>query len=423
MKPQIPSGFWELSPNKQKQFDEIVQKIEEVYSKNDFAHMDTPVMEYKEILLAKSQGETSKQIFEVEKGDKAYVLRYDLTVPFARFVAEHYNDLTFPFKRYQIGKVYRGERPQKGRYREFYQADIDIVGNEKLALANDISIIATIAEALQAIGLQDYTIQLNNRKVIHGLIEYLQIKNTEEVFILIDKYGKMERKEFVTLLQNLVGERQAKELLSVLEISGQEALLKLSQLQIVSEQFAEGLQELEQTVQFLKAFGVSNKNFTINVQMIRGLDYYTGTIFETTINGYEKLGSIASGGRYADLSSTYINKNLPGVGGSIGVSRLFAVLEEMKFFNEETVSSVQYLIVPIGEYVEAAIALLKTLQSKNKEATVYFEGGKINKAIKYATDRKIPSIIFVGEEEVETGTVRIKNLDTREEKSIKVEEL
>lgn len=424
IKPQIPSGFWELSLEKQNVFKNMVRTIEKVYERNCFMQMDTPVMEYKEVLLAKSQGETSKQIFEIAKGDKAYVMRYDLTVPLARFVAEHYNEVKFPFKRYQIGKVYRGERPQKGRYREFYQADIDVVGNGKLSISYDAYVIATISEALSSLGLNKYVIALNNRKVIQGLVEYLGIDNPEALFILIDKYDKLTKKQFEEELIGLVSKSQAQELIKVLDMEGN-IISQLKALRIENPLFQEGLCELEEVIGLLETLGVSKDNYTINLKIIRGLDYYTGTIFETFLVGNERYGSIASGGRYANLASAYINRNLPGVGGSIGVSRLFAILNEIGFFEEQRTlreAEADYLIVPVGNTLKYAIKVQQLLKKKASKVDIYLEKIKPDKAIRYCMAREIPNIVFIGDEEVRSNIFKVKNLESRQEYIISMTE-
>lgn len=418
IKPQIPTGFWELPLDKQMLFNEMIKIVQDTYERNAFMQIDTPVMEYKEVLLAKSQGETSKQIFEVLKGDKAYVLRYDLTVPLSRFVAEHYNEIKFPFKRYQIGKVYRGERPQRGRYREFYQADVDIIGNDKLSINYDAYVIATISEALSKLGLSKYKVHINNRKMIQGLMEYLSVENSNDLCILIDKYDKLTKSQFESELRGLVTEQQAEELLSVLNITDI-SVMSLRNLNINNELFQTGICELEQVLQMLKILGVPMDRYMINLRIIRGLDYYTGTIFETFIEGYEQYGSISSGGRYANLANAYINRDLPGVGGSIGVSRLFSILDDIGFFKENKAfleRGVEYLIVPIGEEVEAfAAEVLQKIKQDDAKANIYFEKVKPDKAIKYCIGCNIPNIIFVGEEEVNRRTVKVKNLESRQE--------
>lgn len=418
IKPQTPAGFWELTLAKQAIFNNVLRTVQKVYESNAFIQMDTPVMEYKDVLLAKSQGETSKQIFEVVKGDKEYVMRYDLTVPLSRFVAKYYNEIKFPFKRYQISKVYRGERPQKGRYREFYQADIDVIGNGKLSINYDAYVIATISEALSTLGISKYRIHINNRKIIQGLIEYLGIENSSNLFILIDKYDKLSKSQFEQELRELVTQAQAEELLRIMNMTDI-SVMSLKALHIENELFQEGICELEQVLQILKVLGVPMDRYMINLKIIRGLDYYTGTIFETFLEGYEQYGSISSGGRYANLANAYINKDLPGVGGSIGLSRLFSILDEIGFFEENTLfiaEEVEYLVVPIGKTSEEfAVKVLQKLKRDGVRADIYFEKVKPDKAIKYCIAHNIPNIIFIGEEEVSRRIAKIKNLDTRQE--------
>lgn len=328
IKPSILPGFMELLPMEQQIFNDIVSKITKVYEENGCLAIDTPIIEKAEVLLAKSGGETEKQVYSFQKGKNNLALRFDLTVPFARYVAQYYNDLVFPFKRYQIGKVYRGERNQRGRYREFYQCDIDVIGKEKLSINNDAWVISLASKAFKSIGLSKYRFQISNRKILKGVLDELKIDNTKEVIMLIDKYDKIGKELFYIELEKFIGNERSKYIKELLEINGtnKEKIQKLSGVNIRNKYFIEGLEELKKVCLMLSILGVDDKEFEINLKIIRGLDYYTGTVFETILLGNESYGSICSGGRYDNLAENYTNNILPGVGISIGLTRLFFIL-------------------------------------------------------------------------------------------------
>lgn len=294
IKPSILPGFMELLPKEQQIFNDIVSKITRVYEDNGCLAIDTPIIEKSEVLLAKSGGETEKQVYSFQKGKNNLALRFDLTVPFAIYVAQYYNDLVFPFKRYQIGKVYRGERNQKGRYREFYQCDIDVIGKGKLSIDNDAWVISLASKAFKAIGLTNYKFQISNRKILKGVLSELKIENVNEVMILIDKYDKIEKEVFTIELEKLIGNEKSEYLNNILDTNGsnEKILEDLYNLNIENEYFIEGLKELKKVKLMLEILGVNDDEFKINLKIIRGLDYYTGTVFETTLVGNESYGSI-----------------------------------------------------------------------------------------------------------------------------------
>lgn len=325
IQPSILPGFMELLPKEQQIFKDIVRKITKVYEENGFLEIDIPVIEKSEVLLAKSAGETEKQVYRFNKGSNDLSLRFDLTVPFARFSAQYFNELTFPFKRYQIGKVYRGERNQRGRYREFYQCDIDIIGNNRLSINNDAFVISMVSKGFKAIGLKKYKFQISNRKILSAVLNDLEIVNATEVLILIDKYDKIGDEEFKKSLNELIGIEKADIINKIINLDGsnENILDQLKNLNFNSEEFKKGLEELEAVKKMLKTFGVGDNEYAINLKIIRGLDYYTGTVFETFLMENEKYGSICSGGRYDNLAQNYTDKVLPGVGISIGLTRLF----------------------------------------------------------------------------------------------------
>lgn len=426
IKPSILPGFMELLPKEQLIFNDIVNKVTNVYSQNGFLPMDTPIIEKASVLLAKSAGETEKQVYSFKKGDKDLALRFDLTVPFARFVAQYYNDLTFPFKRYQIGKVYRGERNQRGRYREFYQCDVDVVGNGKLDIKNDALVVSTVYKALKSIGLGKFKIQMSNRKILKGILQELNIENDIEVMILIDKYDKIGKEKFTEDLINLVGEEKSNFINKVMEFSGdnESIISNLKALNIENELYKKGVDELEEVIKYLSLFGVDKNFFKIDLKIIRGLDYYTGTVFETLIEGHEEFGSISSGGRYDNLAQNYTDNVLPGVGMSIGLTRLFFVLGEIGFLeNYKLEDNEKYLIVPIGDTFEFSMEVLAKLQQSGKTAEVYLENDKIKKKMNFANKLNMTKVILIGEDEAEAKEVTIKDMETGEQNKIKFEEL
>ena len=424
--PSILPGFMELLPKKQIIFNDMVNKITEVYKQNGFLPIDTPIIEKAEVLLAKSAGETEKQVYQFTKGSKELALRFDLTVPFARYVAQYHNDLVFPFKRYQIGKVYRGERNQRGRYREFYQCDVDIVGNEKLDIKNDALVVSTVYKALKSVGIDEFKIQISNRKILKGVIQDNNIENEVEVMILIDKYDKIGKDEFEKELNELIGEEKSKIIVDIMAISGENSdiISNLQNLGIKNELFELGVSELSQVIKYLEVFGVSKDNFKIDLKIIRGLDYYTGTVFETLLTGNEGYGSISSGGRYDNLAQNYTDKILPGVGMSIGITRLFFVLSEIGFVESyKTEDEVEYLVIPIGDTFEYCAQISNNIQKLGKSAEVYLEDDKFKKKMNYANKHNIKNVIIVGDEEAEAKELTIKDMISGNQQKVKLEDL
>ncbi|EHJ00997.1 Histidyl-tRNA synthetase [Clostridium sp. DL-VIII] len=426
IQPSILPGFMELLPKEQKIFKDILRKITKVYEENGFLEMDTPIIEKSEVLLAKSAGETEKQVYRFTKGNNDLSLRFDLTVPFARFAAQHFNELIFPFKRYQVGKVFRGERNQKGRYREFYQCDIDIIGKNELSINNDALVISLVSKGFKAIGLKNYKFQINNRKILTEILKSLEIINTTEVMRLIDKYDKIGAEEFKQSLDELVGKEKADAVNKIININGsnEEIIEKLKKLNINSEEFEKGIEELVSVEKMLKLFGVKDKEHVINLKIIRGLDYYTGTVFETFLIGNENYGSICSGGRYDNLAQNYTDSILPGVGISIGLTRLFFVLKEIGFIdNYKVEKSIEYLIIPIGNTLEYCGEVYKRLLEKQKYAEIYLEDDKLKKKLNYANKLEIANVVLVGEEEVLNRQVKLKDMSSGEEKIINIDEI
>lgn len=425
IQPSILPGMMELIPEDQLLFNDVKNIIESTFQKYAFLPIDTPVMEKLEILLAKGGGETQKQIYRLEKGNTEIGLRFDLTVPLARYVAQHFSDLNFPFRRYHIGKVYRGERNQKGRYREFYQCDIDIIGHEKLSIYNDAEIPSVMAEIFRKLQL-DFTFHYNNRKVMNGLFKSLDLDDFTAILRIIDKINKIgeegvrEELEKVDLDQNTIDK-----LLNFIHFKGsnEETIDFLKELDVQEELFREGLEELEFVYRQMLLFNIPSENIKIDLSITRGLDYYTGSVFETFLKGHEEIGSVCSGGRYDDLASNYTKQKLPGIGLSIGLTRLFYKLQEGKLLNIEKANPCDALIIPMKGYEKESIDLLNKLRDHDKIVQIYLEGGKMKKQFAYADNLNVPFVIIIGEEEVKNESYSVKDMRSGEQSSKKFEEV
>ena len=417
--PRTLPGFMELLPNEQILFEQMKQKIEKTYQQFGFLPLDTPVLELAEVLLTKTGGETEKQIYRFQKGDTDVAMRFDLTVPLAKYVAKNYGNLSFPFRRYQIGKVYRGERAQKGRFREFYQCDIDIIGDGELAIANDAEIPSVIYNLIRKIGFDDFTICINNRKILNGLFEQInQKQNATDILRVIDKIEKIGKEAVIEELQKLnINECAIEQVMNFIAIDGQtdEKLQKLEALNIQNDTFLLGLDELKQVVKYIRLFGVPDTHFKVDLTIARGLDYYTGTVYETFLNDYKEIGSVCSGGRYENLAQYYTDKKLPGVGISIGLTRLFYKLNEMQLIKANKYSMADILIVPMIEDLEKPIELASNLRRLGVNTEIYLNDKKIKAKLKYADKLQIPYVIVIGEDEINLNKVKIKNMQTGEE--------
>ena len=424
--PRTLPGFMELLPNEQILFNQMKEKIEKTYQKFGFLPLDTPILELSEVLLAKAGGETEKQIYRFEKGDTDISMRFDLTVPLAKYVAKNYGNLSFPFRRYQIGKVYRGEKAQKGRFREFYQCDIDIIGDGELGLINDAEIPSVIYHLIKELGFEDFTICINNRKILNGLYASLnQEKNTTEILRIIDKIEKIGKQAVKEELNKLgLEEMQVEQILEFIEIEGttDEKIEKLENLEIQNEQYQTGVAELKEVIKNIRLFGVPDTNFKVDLTIARGLDYYTGTVYETFLNSYRELGSVCSGGRYENLAEYYTDKKLPGVGISIGLTRLFYKLNELNVINASKKSIAEILIIPMVEDLEQPIMLATKLRNAGINTEIYLNDKKLKAKFKYADKLKIPYVIVIGEDEIKTQTIKLKNMETGEEKELPLEE-
>ena len=409
----------ELMPNEQILFEQMKEKIEKTYRKFGFLPLDTPILELSEVLLAKAGGETEKQIYRFDKGDTDISMRFDLTVPLAKYVAKNYGNLSFPFRRYQIGKVYRGERTQKGRFREFYQCDIDIIGDGEVSIANDAELPSVIYSIFTELGFSDFTIKINNRKILNGLFESLEQKdNAVEILRIIDKIEKIGKEAVIEELQKInVPENSIKGILDFIEIEGStdEKIEKLNNLGIDNETYLKGLQELTQVIKYIRLFGIPESNFKVDLTIARGLDYYTGTVYETFLNEYRELGSVCSGGRYENLAENYTDKKLPGVGISIGLTRLFYKLNELNLIKADKKSISEVLIVPMVEDLNVPIKIANNLRANNINTEIFLNDKKLKAKMKYADKLEIPYVIVVGEDEVNTGVVKVKNMTTGEQ--------
>ncbi|WP_295146896.1 histidine--tRNA ligase [uncultured Peptoniphilus sp.] len=426
VKPSTLPGFMELLPKDQILFNEMKDIIRKNFEKHGFLPIDTPVIEKSEVLLAKGGGETEKQIYRFSKGDTDMSLRFDLTVPLARYTVEHMNDLSFPFKRYQIGKVYRGEKAQKGRFREFYQCDIDTIGMGELSLVNDAEFPVVIFHTFKDLGFTDFTIHLNNRKILKGFFSSLGIEDSMNVLRTVDKLDKIgEEKVLEELGENGIGRDSGEKILEFIKIDGtvDEILEQLRDLKIEDEIFQEGLDELTQVIGYMRDFGIDEDCFDIDLKIARGLDYYTGTVYETTLDNYPKIGSVCSGGRYEDLASYYTDKTLPGVGISIGLSRLFYQLNEAKIISSEEKSLVDLLIIPMDDCIHDGIKLLNELREKGVRVSVYTEFAKLKKKFKYADQTKVDYVIVLGEEEIKSRKYSLKDMKTGDQKEVTFDEL
>ena len=424
IKPRTLTGFMELLPKEQIEFDRFIEILRKSYIKYGFYPLDTPVLESSSVLLAKAGGETEKQIYRFKKGDTDLTMRFDLTVPLAKYVALNYNELNFPFKRYQIGKVYRGERAQKGRFREFYQADIDIIGDGELSIIHDAEIPAIIYDIFSTLGIGGFKIRINNRKLLTGFFEIKNLSDkTEDVLRIIDKLDK-SGPEKVTAELSSIGVDSAEDILNFVNTSGtnSEIIAAAEKYRSQNDTFDTGLDELKTVSEMIAMFGVPEENFVIDYSIARGLDYYTGTVYETIITDHPEFGSVCSGGRYDNLAEFYTDKKLPGVGISIGATRLFSVLKETGFFDFEKTSPIDALIIPMTENIGYCIQAMTRLRNSGVKAQVYFENKKLKKKMNYANKINAPYAVLIGDDEISENKLAVKNLETGEQQVCTAEE-
>ena len=428
VEPRTLPGFMELLPNEQILFNKMKETIQKTYEQYGFLPLDTPIIEDAKVLLAKAGGETEKQVYRFSKGDNDLALRFDLTVPLAKYVSQYYNKLSFPFKRYQIGKVYRGEKPQRGRYREFYQCDVDIIGDGELSILNDAEIPSIIYNTFKNLGFDEFTICINNRKILNGLFSSINLSDSsEEILRIIDKIEKIGSNEVKEQLLELVKDAEKVDtIMKFIQIEGdtESKLAQLDNLGITDETFLLGLEELKEVVKYIKLFNVPDNYYTVDLTIARGLDYYTGTVYETFLNKYRNLGSICSGGRYDNLAEFYTDKKLPGVGISIGLSRLFFQLEDNNIINanNETIADVMVVSIDNNNY-ETEIKIATNLRNAGINVQTITEDMKLKNKLKYANKLKIKYLIIVGEDEVKAGKVTLKDMITGEQKLVKFEDI
>ena len=428
MTPRTLSGFMELLPQPQQQMERMMDILRRTYSLYGFTPLDTPVIEASEVLLAKGGGETEKQIYRFNKGDADLALRFDLTVPLAKYVALHYNDLSFPFRRYQIGKVYRGERAQRGRFREFYQADIDIIGDGKLDITNEAEIPAIIYQTFTSLGLKRFQIRVNNRKILNGFYAMLGLTaRSGDIMRTVDKLDKIGAEKVRTLLVDEVGvsAESAGEILKFIAITGGNAqvLAALESYRGRSEVFDEGLDQLNTVVKYLSAFGVPAENFAVDLTIARGLDYYTGTVYETTLLDHPEIGSVCSGGRYDNLAEYYTDKQLPGVGISIGLTRLFYVLGEQGMLNPGLPTApADVLILPMTAELAPAVTLATRLRAAGVRTQLYTEQKKFKAKMSYADKLGVPYVVFLGDDEIAGNVVACKDMASGQQTTLPFDE-
>lgn len=419
--PRTPSGFGEYLPAEQIEFNRLMDIIRSTYEKYGYSPIDTPDIELSEVLLAKGGGETEQQIYRFTRGRNDLSLRFDLTVPLARYSAEHENDLVFPFRRYHIGKVHRAERAQAGRFREFYQCDIDVIGSESTII--DAEFPAVINEIFEKFGFGEFTIRINNRLVLNGFFEGIGLKDVSaDVLRTIDKMEKISRDELVTEL-TVIGltKQQVEQVLAFTEISGtnDEVLDKLTKLGVSSEAFDDGVSKLRVLVGALRTMNVPEKRFKIDLRIARGLDYYTGTVYETILNDLPGVGSVCSGGRYDDLASHYTNTKLTGVGISIGLSRLFYKLREAGVIKATKQSLADVVLMPFGdEQMPRALKVASLLRSVGIPAILYTEPVSMKKKMKYADRMGCKYVVVIGDDETKNNTLAVKNMRNSESKSM-----
>ena len=425
MKPRTLPGFMELLPNEQILFNKIKETIAKSYEKYGFLPLDTPIIEDANVLLAKAGGETEKQIYRFNKGENDLALRFDLTVPLAKYVTEYYDKLSFPFKRYQIGKVYRGEKAQRGRYREFYQCDVDIIGDGELSILNDAELPAIIYNIFKELKIGDFTICINNRKILNGLFASLDLKEkAPDILRIIDKIDKIGSDSVKRELEEDITPEKVEVIMQFIKINGTntEKINELQKLNITDETFKTGLEELNQVISFANMFGVPEENLKIDLTIARGLDYYTGTVYETFLNEYRNLGSVCSGGRYENLAEYYTDRKMPGVGISIGLSRLFFLLTEYNIINAEKERISDVLVISMSNEYELVAKVAANLRKNGINTCINIESQKLGKKFKIADKLNIKYVIVIGEDEAKNNVVTLKNMITGDQETISLEE-
>ena len=439
IKPRTPPGVMELLPRDQIAFQQMLDTIRRNFERFGFLPVETPVMELTDVLLTKSGGETERQVYFVqstgalEQGSAPEMaLRFDLTVPLARYVAEHEHELGFPFRRYQMQRVYRGERAQRGRFREFYQCDIDVIGKDALSVRFDAELPAVIYAVFNELAIGDFTIQLNNRKLMRGFFEGLGVAEGETQALMLREVDKLDKRGADYVRETLCGEtfglsseaaQRVLDFVAIRSADHADALAKLAALGKGSESFEQGRKELIEVLDLVRALGVPERAYAINLSIARGLDYYTGTVYETTLNAYPQIGSICSGGRYENLAGHYTKSHLPGVGISIGLTRLFWQLREAGLVSTAD-STVEVLVSQMDESrLPLYLDIANQLRAAGINTEVQLESKKLAKQFQYADRAGIRFVVIAGEDEVANGTVTVKDMRKQEQFSVPRSEL
>lgn len=419
-------GTMELLPHEQLIFNKMKDIIRETYEIFSFLPIDTPALEKTEILLAKGGGETEKQIYNIANTSTDTSLRFDLTVPLARYVSMHEHELKFPFKRYQIAKVYRGERNQKGRYREFYQCDCDIIGDEKLSKFYDAELVKIISIIFKKFGFDRFTIMINNRNIMNGFLKSQGVEDTVEAVRALDKYDKIGRESLEELLLNQGIKADAvKEIIALIEFEGtnEETIKYLEGLGIDNETFLKGLAEMKEVLENIKLFKVDDNNYKFTLKLQRGLDYYTSTVIETVLDDYKELGSVAGGGSYENLTQFYSKRELPGVGISIGLTRLFFQLSEKNILPKFDSEEKSFLVAPLDIDMSYAISVLNELHELGVSSEVLYSKIKMKKIFDFAESYSFDYIIFLGQEELDNKKLSVRDLKSKENLTLSIDEL
>ena len=418
IKPRTLSGFMELLPSDQVLFNVMMQNLRDSFSLYGFTPLDTPLMEAAEIILAKGGGETEKQSYTLSKGDTDLALRFELTTSLAKYVTLHYNDLEFPFRRFEIGKVYRGERAQRGRFREFYQADIDIIGDGSLDIMNEAEIPGVIYKSLTSLGLTRFIIHINNRKVLNGFFEILGLKESAtDIMRAVDKLVKIgvDKLKLILTEDLKLSKSQTDEVINFVT-SKDDPFIILDKYKGKNEAFDTGVMELSALQKHLADFGVPCTHSKIDISLARGLDYYTGSVYETYLTDFPEVGSIGGGGRYDNLAEYFTDRKMPGVGISIGLTRLFSILQEQNLLNEAFMSApADVLIIPMTDDNSHAVKLATAMREQGLRIQIYSENKKFKVKVAYADQLKIPFVVFLGEDEINKGAITVKNMFTGEQ--------
>ncbi|MGH8051781.1 MAG: histidine--tRNA ligase [Arenimonas sp.] len=431
IKPRTPPGVMELLPRDQIAFQRMLDVVRRNFERFGFLPVETPVFELSDVLLTKTGGETERQVYFVQStgaleqgGTPELALRFDLTVPLARYVAEHEHDLAFPFRRYQMQRVYRGERAQRGRFREFYQCDIDVIGKDSLSVRYDAEMPAVISAVFTELAFGAFTIQLNNRKLMRGFFENLGVADGEKQTLVLREVDKLDKRGAEYVRETLTGEtfglsaevtQKILDFVQTRSTSHADAIAQLDKLGQGSDGFNQGVAELHEVIGLLKAYGVPEKNYAVNFSIARGLDYYTGTVYETTLDDYPQIGSVCSGGRYENLAGHYSKSHLPGVGISIGATRLFWQLKEAGIISSAE-STVEALVGLMDEaYLPQALELAQLLRGAGINTEVQLEAKKLAKQFQYADRAGVRFMVLCGENEISRGVVTVKDLRRQEQ--------